>query len=196
MPRAHRMRDLSRKRRVLLSHGRNSFPRIQHRSAIASWSLRRLGQGNWGETTWLKLWMLTRIICAKRGWRAVLLSDCYLEGSGTFSFRDLGGSLLAVFNSRCGFLLDPGMAIMWRRGDERRMIPLMAVLWLLVPCAGRGFCGKVLSLVSVYVLSLGRVVTTNDGSCLILSLRFWAFFRSVRFGLLEGVSTLRLVFGG
>ena len=43
---------------------------------------------------------------------------------------------LVVFNSRCGILLDPGMANMWRRGGERRHDSP----------DGR----KVLSLVSVY----------------------------------------------
>ena len=80
-----------------------------------------------------------------------MLSDCYLEGSGTSTFQGLGGSWLVVFNGRCGVLLDPGMANMWRRGVERRHdSPDGRSLAVVVPCAGRGFRGKVLSLVSVY----------------------------------------------
>ena len=45
------MRVFSRKRRVLLGHCRNSFSRTHHKSSIATWNLRRLGQGNWGETS-------------------------------------------------------------------------------------------------------------------------------------------------
>ena len=40
-----------------MNHGRTSFSKIQQRSAIATWNFRRLGQGNWGETSWLKLRM-------------------------------------------------------------------------------------------------------------------------------------------
>ena len=58
-----------------------------------------------------------------------------------------------VFNGRCGVLLDPGMANMWRRGGERRHESpdgRSLALAVVVPCAGRGFRGRVLSLVSVY----------------------------------------------
>ena len=143
-------RFVSRKRRVLQRHCRNSFSRTHHKSSIATWNLRRLGQGNWGETSWLKLRMLTRM-CAARGCRAILLSDCFCDGSGSFSFRGLGGSWLVVFNGRCGILLVPAMANMWRRGGERRHdSPDGRSLAVVVPCAGRGFRGRVLSLVSVY----------------------------------------------
>ena len=56
-----------------------------------------------------------------------------------------------VYDGRCGVLLDPGMAIMWRGGGERRHDSLDGrSLAVVVPCAGRGFRGRVLSLVSVY----------------------------------------------
>ena len=56
-----------------------------------------------------------------------------------------------VFNGRCRILLDPGMANMWRRGGERRHdSPDGRSLAVVVTCAGRGFKGRVLSLVSVY----------------------------------------------
>ena len=150
MPQGQGPRVFSRKRRVLLRHSRTSFSRTHHKTSIATWNLRRLGQGNWGETSWLKLRMLTRM-CVKRGWRAILLSDCFCDGSGSFSFKGLGGLWVVVFNGRCGILLDPGMANMWRRGGERRHdSPDGRSLAVVVPCAGRGFKGRVLSLVSVY----------------------------------------------
>ena len=77
--------------------------------------------------------------------------ELFLRWVGSFSFRGLGGSWLVVFNGRCGILLDPGMASMWRRGGERRHdSPDGRSLAAVVPCAGRGFRGRVLSLVSVY----------------------------------------------
>ena len=58
---------------------------------------------------------------------------------------------MVVYNGRCGVLLDPGMANMWRRGGERRHdSPDGRSMAVVVPCAGRGFRGRVLSLVSVY----------------------------------------------
>ena len=55
-----------------------------------------------------------------------------------------------------GVLLDPRTANMWRRGGERRHdSPDSRSLAVIVPCAGQGFCGKVLSLVSVYGPVLG-----------------------------------------
>ena len=135
---------------MLLSHGRHIFPQKGPKAAIATWNLRRLGQGNWGESSWLKLRMLTKIARA-RGWHAILVSDCGADGKGTFSFRGFGGSWLVIFNGRCGVVLDPGMANMWRRGGERRHdAPDGRSLAVVMPCAGRGFRGRVLSLVSVY----------------------------------------------
>ena len=52
---------------------------------------------------------------------------------------------------RCGVLLDPGMANMWRRGSNIRYDPSHGrSLAVVVPCAGRGIRGRVLSLVSVH----------------------------------------------
>ena len=79
------------------------------------------------------------------------MSDCGAEGKGFFSFKGLGGTWLVVFNGRCGVVLDPGMANMWRRGGEKRHdAPDGRSMAVVIPCAGRGFRGKVLSLVSVY----------------------------------------------
>ena len=94
--------------------------------------------------------MLVRLALS-RGWRAILVSDCGAEGKGVFEFKGLGGIWLVVFNGRCGVVLDPGMAKMWRRGGEKRHdAPDGRSLAVVIPCAGRGFRGQVLSLVSVY----------------------------------------------
>ena len=72
-------------------------------------------------------------------------------GKGLFLSAGLVGSWLVIFNGRCGVVLDPGMANMWRRGGERRHdAPDGRSLAVVIPCAGRGFRGRVLSLVSVY----------------------------------------------
>ena len=63
--------------------------------------------------------MLTRIATDRR-WKAVLVSDCMLEGSGVFTFKGVGGSWSLIFNKRCGILLDPGMARLWVRTGMRR----------------------------------------------------------------------------
>ena len=84
-----------------------------------------------------------------------------------FLFRGPGGNWLLLFNCCCGALLDPGMANMWRRGGNIRYDSSDGrSLAVIVPCAGRGVRGRVLSLVSVM----------NCRSCC-LSCRF------VRFGL-------------
>ena len=110
MPQGHKNRAIARKRRVLLSHGRSLFPRKSPQNTIATWNLRRLGQGNWGDGFWLKMRMLVRLALS-RGWRAILVSDCGAEGKGVFEFKGLGGIWLVVFNGRCGVVLDPGMAL-------------------------------------------------------------------------------------
>ena len=151
------MRVISRKRRVLMSHGRNSFSKIQQRSAIATWNLRRLGQGNWGETSWLKLHMLTRV-CAKRGWRASLLSDCYLEGSGTFVFGVW--VVLGWWFSMAGvrFCWTQGWPTCGQRAANDATITLMAVLWLWWFCVPVVVLAvRVLCLVSVYCPVSGAV---------------------------------------
>ena len=107
MPQGHQ-RALAHRRRAILRHGRPLFSRKGPKASIATWNLRRLGQGNWEETTWLKLKKMTSLAIV-RGWRAVLISDCYTEGKGTFSFRGTGGTWLVVYNGRCGILLDPGI---------------------------------------------------------------------------------------
>ena len=157
MPQGQLKRFVSRKRRVLQRHCRNSFSRTHHKSSIATWNLRRPGQGNWGES-WLKLGMLTRT-CAARGWRAILLSYCFCDGSGAFHFKGLGGSWLVVFNGRCEFC--------WTRewptcgGGEANdaMIPLTAVLW------------RWLFRVPVVVFGVGFVSCVGLRSCL------WGGFR-------------------
>ena len=116
---------------------------------MAAWNLRRLGQGGFGETSWLKLRACTRF-AVRRGWRSVLVLDCMVETPGSFSFRGPGGNWLLIFNCRCGVLLDPGMANMWRRGNIRYDSSDGRSLVVIVPCAGRGVRGRVLSLVSVY----------------------------------------------
>ena len=121
-----------------------------HKYSIASWNLRRLGQGGWGETNWLKLKKVTSIALRRR-WRAVLISDCWADAPGTFEFKGPGGTWLLVFNCRSGVLLDPGMARMWVRGGRvRHDSPDGRAIGVVVPCAGRGLKGRVLSLVSCY----------------------------------------------
>ena len=126
------------------------IPESPKRSAIAAWNLRRLGQGGFGETSWLKLRACTRL-AVRRGWRSILISDCMADAPGSFSFRGPGGNWLLLFNCRCGVFLDPGMANMWRRGGNIRYDSSDGrSLAVIVPCAGRGVRGRVLSLVSVY----------------------------------------------
>ena len=87
--------------------------------------------------------MLVRLVVS-RGWRAILVSDCGAEGKGVFELKGLGGIWLVVFNGRCGVVLDPGMAKMWRRGGERRHdAPDGRSLAVVIPRAGRGFRGRV-----------------------------------------------------
>ena len=90
-------------------------------------------------------------LAVRRGWRSILISDCMADAPGSFSFRGPGGNWLLLFNCRCGVLLDPGMASMWRRGGNIRYDSSDGrSLAVIVPCAGRGVRGRVLSLVSVY----------------------------------------------
>ena len=114
----------------LLSHGRPISSQKGPKSAIATWYLR------------------LRVI----------------EVGVRFSFRIAGrkgkgpslsgGSVVRgwlFFNGRCGVVLDPRMANMWRRGGEKRHdAPDDCSLAVVIPCAARGFRGRVLSLVSVY----------------------------------------------
>ena len=131
------MRVISRKRRVLLSHGRNSFSRIQQRSAIATWNLRRLGQGNWRE----KATNTDPRLCEARMESHFALG--LLFGRIGHCFLGLGWLLVGGFYGRCWVLLDPGMANMWRRGGERRQdSPDGRSLAVVVPCGGRGFVGR------------------------------------------------------
>ena len=77
-----------------------------------------------------------------------LISDCGAEDKGTFEFKSFGDPWLVIFNGRCGVLLDPGMANMWRRGGAKRFESLDGrSLAVIVPCAGRGFRSRVLSIV-------------------------------------------------
>ena len=59
MPQGHPQRRLSQRRRLLLKHRLLKQNQSSKKYAIASWNLRRLGQGGWGETSWLKLKMVT-----------------------------------------------------------------------------------------------------------------------------------------
>ena len=98
----------------------------------------------------------------------MLVSDYYAEGRGTFSFRGVGGLRLVIYNGRCGVLLDPGMANMWRRGGERRHDSGDGrSLAVIAPCAGRGFRGCVLSLLFRYVVQfLGLGLIPNVDECM------------------------------
>ena len=127
--------------------------------------------------------MLTKI-ASVRGWRAILVSDCGADGKGTFSFRGVGGSWLVIFNGRCGVVLDPGMANMWRRGGERRHdAPDGRSLAVVIPCAGRGFRGRVLCLLFRFTgLFLGLGSIKRDELCSIVSLQFWVSYLFVRSG--------------
>ena len=120
MPQGHPQRRLSRNRRLLLTQRLKSHTRNNQKYAIASWNLRRLGFGGWGETSWLKLKMVTSL-AVKRRWRAILISDCNVDEAGSYTFKGPGGYWLLLFNCRCGILLDPGMAKMWTRGGQRRL---------------------------------------------------------------------------
>ena len=86
-----------------------------------------------------------------RGWRAVLLTDCYGQEPGTIKLRGPGGHWMLVFGLRSGVLLDPGLARCWERGGSVRFdSPGGRSCGVLVPCAGRGVRGKVLALFSFY----------------------------------------------
>ena len=92
-------------------------------------------------------------LCYRSPLETVLVSGCMLEGSGVFTFKGVGGSWSLVFNKRCGILLDPGMARLWARTGMRRFDSpdgRSKTLGVVIPCVGRGFKGRVLSLVSVY----------------------------------------------
>ena len=85
--------------------------------------------GNWGETSWLKMKLLTHI-AIQRGWRSVLISDRGAEGKGTLILR-VSGVLGWSFST-------VGAVFFWIRewpecgvGEERNALtPLMAVLLL------------------------------------------------------------------
>ena len=131
MPQGHPQRRLSQKRRLLVKHRLLKQNLHSKKYAIASWNLRRLGQGGWGETSWLNMKMVTTL-ALKRRWRAVLVTDCWADAPGTFEFKGPGGKWLLVFNCRSGVLLDPGMARMWDRGGRVRHDPPMGerLVWL------------------------------------------------------------------
>ena len=74
-----------------------------------------------------------------------------LESSGVFTFKGVGGSWSLVFNRRCRILLDSGMARLWVKSGMRRFdSPDGRSVGVVIPCVGRGFKGRVISLVSVY----------------------------------------------
>ena len=182
VPQGQGSRLRARRYCVLLCHGRPSFPRKGPKSAIATWNLRRLGTRNWGETSWLKMKMLT-CVALQRGWRSVFISDCGAEGKGTFRFKSFGGSCLDIFNGRCGVFLDPGMANMRRREERNGLTPQMALLWLLL------FLAPVVVIVAVFFLLFLFMVLfqvldwiPRDGSCSIPFLLFWVLFHLDRWG--------------
>ena len=81
MPQGHAKRRLSQKRRLLFKHRLLKQNQPSKKYALAAWNLRRLGQGGWGETSWLKLKMVTTL-ALKRRWRAVLVTDCWADAPG------------------------------------------------------------------------------------------------------------------
>ena len=86
MPQGHPQRRLSQRRRLLLKHRLLKQNQSSKKYAIASWNLRRLGQGGWGETSWLKLKMVTTL-ALKRRWRAVLVTDCWSDEPGLLNSK-------------------------------------------------------------------------------------------------------------
>ena len=87
----------------------------------------------------------------------------FLEASGIFSFKGLRGLWLVVFNGRCGVLLDPGMANMWRRGGEQRHNSPDGRSFVVVgPCANRGLEVGFFLLFRFMVRFRVWVLTTND----------------------------------
>ena len=96
MPQGHPQRCLSQKRRLLLKHRLLLQNQHSKKHAIASWNLRRLGEGGWGETSWLKL-KVVMSLALKRRWRAVLVTDCWADAPETFEFKGFGGRWLLVF---------------------------------------------------------------------------------------------------
>ena len=79
-------------------------------SSVATWNLRRLGQGNWGESSWLKLRMLTRIATDRRWKKSGIGVGCMLNGSGVFAFKGVGGSWISCFQQALRDFVGPGMA--------------------------------------------------------------------------------------
>ena len=78
---------------------------------------------------------------------------------------------MVVFNGRCGVVLDPGMANMWRRGGEKRHdAPDGRSLAVVIPCAGRGFEVGCCLLFRLMVRFLGLGSIKSDVSCSIVSL--------------------------
>ena len=102
-----------------------------------------------------------------RGWRAVLLTDCYGQEPGTIKLRGPGGHWMLVFGLRSGILLDPGLARCWERGGSVRFdSPGGRSCGVLVPCAGRGVRGKVLALFSFYAPVSGPAFDAERRSAL------------------------------
>ena len=94
MPQGQHTRFLSRNRHIL-RHCLASR-KSPKRSAIAAWNLRRLGQGGFGETSWLKLRACTRL-AVRRGWRSILISDCMADEPGSLLFSWSWWELVVAF---------------------------------------------------------------------------------------------------
>ena len=72
---------------------------------------------------------------------------------------------------------------MWRRGGEKRHdAPDGRSLAVVIPCAGRGFRGQALSLVSVYGPVSGAGFDQERRVMSIVFLQFWVSYLFVRFG--------------
>ena len=92
MPQGH-PRAFAQKHRAILMHGHPLFSRKGPKASIATWNLRsRLGQGNWGESTWLKLKKMTGLATATL--RQMSLGRAAGEDEVTAELLKFGGGQL------------------------------------------------------------------------------------------------------
>ena len=63
-----------------------------------------IGRDGWGKNSGLKFRMITKM-AQSRGWRAVLLTDCFGQEPGTIKLRGPGGHWILIFGLRTGILL-------------------------------------------------------------------------------------------
>ena len=138
----------------------------KYRSPKATWNLRGIGRDGRWQNSWLKLRMITKM-AQSRGWRAVLITDCYGQEPGTIKLRGPGGHWILCFAVRSGILLDPGLARCWERGGSVRFdSPGGRSCGVLVPRARRGVRGKVLALFSFYAPVSGPAFDAERRSAL------------------------------